>query len=71
MFKNIFPTNLKNRSFIVGSKSYGKMNFQKGRCRNYIARENGHFAYDLGIRRNQFCWIRDEKLLLGFKFHNL
>ena len=63
---NIFLTNLKNKSFVVGSKSYGQMNFQKGRYRVYIARENGHFANDLGIWRNHFCWIRDVKLLLGF-----
>ena len=44
------------------------MNFQKGRYGIYIAREIGHFAYDLGIRRNHFCWIRDVKLSLGFKF---
>ena len=67
---NTFLTNLKNQIFIAESKSYGQMNFQKGRYGAYIAREIGHFAYDLGIRRNHFCWIRDVKLLLGFKFHN-
>ena len=67
---NTFLTNLKNRSFIAGIKSYGQMNFQKGGYREYIALENRHFANDLGIRRNYFCWIRDVKLLLGFKFHN-
>ena len=67
---NTFLTNLKNQSFIAGSKSYGQMNFQKGRYRNYIARENGHFANDLGIRRNHICWVREVKLFLGFKFHN-
>ena len=67
---NIFLTNLKNRNFIAGIKSYGQMNFQKGRYRVYIALKNRHFANDLGIRRNHFCWIRDVKLLLGFKFHN-
>ena len=35
-----------------------------------IGRENGLFANDLGIRRNHFFWIRDVKLLLGFKFQN-
>ena len=67
---NTFLTNLKNWIFITKSKSYGQMNFQKGRYGIYIARENGHFANDLRIRRNQFCWIQDVKLLLGFKFHN-
>ena len=67
---NTFLTNLKNRIFIAESKSYGQMNFQNGRYGIYIARENGHFAYDLGIRRNHFCWVRDAKLLLDFKFHN-
>ena len=70
MLVNTFLTNLKNRIFIAESKSYGQMNFQKGRYEIYIASEIGHFAYDLGIRRNHFCWIRDVKLLLGFKFHN-
>ena len=70
MLVNTFLTNLKNRSFIAESKSYGQMNFQKGRYGIYIAREIGHFANDLGIRRNHFCWIRDVKLLLGLKFHN-
>ena len=46
------------------------MNFQIGRYIEYIAVENRYFAYDLGIRRNHFCWIWDVKLLLGFKFHN-
>ena len=67
---NISLTNPKNQDYIVGVKSYGQMNFQKGRYRVYIARENSHFANDLRIRRNHFCWIRDVKLLLGFKFHN-
>ena len=67
---NTFLTNLKNRIFIAERKSYGRMNFQQGRYGIYIAREIGHFAYDIGIRRNHFCWIRDVKLLLGFKFHN-
>ena len=35
-----------------------------------VALKNGNFANDLGFRRNHFCWIRDVKLLLGFKFHN-
>ena len=47
---NTFLTNLKNRSFIAGIKSYGQMNFQKGRYGVNIARENGHFANDLGFR---------------------
>ena len=34
------------------------------------ALKNGNFANDLGFRRNHFCWIRDVKLFLGFKFHN-
>ena len=46
------------------------MNFQKSRYGIYIAREIGHFANDLGIRRNHFCWVRDVKLLLRFRFHN-
>ena len=32
--------------------------------------KNSHFANDLGFQQNHFCWIRDVKLLLGFKFHN-
>ena len=60
--------NLKNRSFVAGSKSYGQMNFQKGRYGVYIAHENRHFANDLRIRRNHFCWIRDVKLLLVSNF---
>ena len=49
---------------------------QNSRCGIYIyfyfdkALKNGHFANDLGFRRNQFCWVRDVRLLLGFKFHN-
>ena len=35
------------------------------------ALKNGHFANDLGFRRNHFCWNRDVKLFLGFKFHNI
>ena len=46
---NIFLTNLKNQGFIAGIKSYGQMNFQKGRYREYIALENRHFANDLEI----------------------
>ena len=46
------------------------MNFQKGRYGIYIAREIGHFAYDLRIRRNHFCWIRDVKLLQDSKNYN-
>ena len=34
------------------------------------AHKNGNFANDLGFRRNHFCWIRDVKLLLGFKIRN-
>ena len=41
---NIFLTNLKNRGFIAEIKSYGQMNFQKGRYGIYIDREIGHFA---------------------------
>ena len=46
------------------------MNFLKSRYGVYIARENGHFANDLRIRRNHFCWIRDVMLLLDSKFRN-
>ena len=70
MLVNTFLTNLKNQIFIAESKSYGQMNFQKGRYGIYIARENGHFANDLRIRRNHFCWIQDVKLLLDSKIHN-
>ena len=56
--------------FRSGNKNYGQNNFQKGRYRIYIALKNRHFSNNLKIRRNHFCWIRDVKLLLGFKFHN-
>ena len=35
-----------------------------------IALKNGNFANDLSFRRNQFCWIRDVKLLLDSKIRN-
>ena len=35
-----------------------------------LALKNGSFANDLGFRRNHFFWIRDVKLLLGFKIRN-
>ena len=59
-----------NQGFIAGIKSYCQINFQKGRYREYIALENRHFGNDFRIRRNHFYWIRDVKLLLGFKSHN-
>ena len=36
----------------------------------FQALKNGNFINDLGFRRNHLCWVRDVKLLLGFKFHN-
>ena len=59
-----------NSNFHSGKQNLWPNEFQKGRYGIYIAREIGHFANDLRIRRNHFCWIRDVKLLLGFKFHN-
>ena len=61
--------NPKNRNFIAGIKSYVQLKFQNSRY-GILALKNGNFANDLGFRRNHFCWVRDVKLLLGFKFHN-
>ena len=66
---NIFPTNPKNWNFIAGIKSYAQLKIQNSRY-GISALENNRFANDLGFRRNHFCWIRDVKLLLGFKFPN-
>ena len=55
---------------------YVQFKIRNSRCGIYIyfyiykALKNGHFANDLGFRRNQFCWIRSVKLLLDSKFHN-
>ena len=69
LFENIFPTNPRNQNFIAGIKSYVQLKIQNSRY-GILALKNGNFANDLGFRRNHFCWIRDAKLLLGFKFHN-
>ena len=66
---NIFPTNPKNRNFLTGIKRYVQLKILNSRY-GIQALKNGHFANDLGFRRNQFCWVRGVKLLLGFKFHN-
>ena len=66
---NIFPTNPKNQDFIAGIKRYVQLKILNSRY-GIQALKNGHFANDLGFRRNHFCWIRSVKLLLGFKFHN-
>ena len=61
--------NPKNWNFIAGIKRYVQLKIQNSRY-GISAPENSHFANDLEFRRNHFCWIRDVKLLLGFKFHN-
>ena len=61
--------NLKNQNFIAGIKRYGKFKIQNSRY-GIQALKNGHFANDLEFRRNQFCWVRDVKLLLDSKFYN-
>ena len=66
---NIFLTNPTNRNLIAGIKRYVQLKIQNSRY-GILALKNGNFANDLGFRRNRFCWIRDVKLLLGFKFHN-
>ena len=66
---NIFPTNPKNQDFISGIKRYVQLKILNSRY-GIQALKNGHFANDLGFRRNQFWWVRDVRLLLGFKFHN-
>ena len=66
---NIFPTNPKNQKFVAGIKRYVQLKILNSRY-GIQALKNSNFANDLGFRRNQFCWVRDVKLLLGFKFHN-
>ena len=66
---DIFPTNLTNRNLIAGIKRYVQLKILNSRY-GIQALKNGHFANDLGFRRNHFCWIRDVKLLLNYKFHN-
>ena len=66
---NIFPTNPKNQKFVAGIKRYVQLKILNSRY-GIQALKNGHFANDLGFRRNQFCWVRDVKLLLDSKFHN-
>ena len=66
---NIFPTNPNNQNFIVGIKRYVQLKILNSRY-GIQALKNGHFANDLGFRRNQFCWVRGVKLLLDSKFHN-
>ena len=66
---NIFPTNLKNQNFIAGIIRYAQLKILNSRY-GIQALKNGHFANDLGFRRNHFCWVRDVKLLLDSKFHN-
>ena len=66
---NIFPTNPKNQNFIAGITRYVQLKILNSRYR-IQALKNRPFANDLGFRRNQFCWVRGVKLLLGFKFHN-
>ena len=65
----IFPTNPKNQDFISGIKRYVQLKILNSRY-GIQALKNGNFANDLGFLRSHFCWIRDVKLLLGFKFHN-
>ena len=48
---------------------YVQFKIRNSRC-GIQAFKNGHFANDLGFRRNQFCWVRDVKLLQDSKFHN-
>ena len=66
---NIFPTNPTNRDFILRIKRYVQLKILNSRY-GIQALKNGNFAYGLRFRRNHFCWVRDVKLLLGFKFHN-
>ena len=66
---NIFPMNPTNWNFLVGIKRYVQLKIQISRY-GILALKNGNFAHDLGFRRNHFCWIRDVKLLLGFKIRN-
>ena len=72
IFKSVYEylSNESEKSKFAGIKSYGQMNFHKGHYIEYRALKNRHFANDLCFRRNHFCWIRDVKLLLGFKIHN-
>ena len=66
---NIFLTNPTNQDFIAGIKRYVQLKILNSRY-GIQALKNENFANDLGFRRNQFCWVRDVKLLLGFRFHN-
>ena len=61
--------NPKNQNFIVGIKRYVQLKILNSRY-GIQALKNGNFANELGFRRNHFGWIRDVKLLLGFKFRN-
>ena len=61
--------NPKNQNFITRVKRYVLLKILNSRC-GIQALKNGHFASDLGFRRNHFCWIRDVILLLGFKIRN-
>ena len=60
---------MKNQNFIAGIKRYVQLKFQNSRY-GISAFKNGHFANDLGFRRNHFCWIRDVKLFKFRKFLN-
>ena len=70
LLEYIFPTNLKNWNFIAGIERYGQLNILNSQYRIVMALKNRNFANDLRFRRNHFCWVREVKLLLGFKFHN-
>ena len=61
--------NSTNRNLIAGIKRYVQLKILNSRY-GIQALKNEHFAYDLGFRRNHFCWVSDVKLLLDSKFHN-
>ena len=53
IFKSVYDylsNEFEKSKFHSGNQSYGQMNFQKGRYREYIALENRHFANNLKIR---------------------
>ena len=66
---NIFLTNPTNRNLIAGIKRYVQLKILNSRY-GIQALKNGHFANDLGFRRNHFCWVRDVDLFIDSKFHN-
>ena len=61
--------NPKNQNFIAGIKRHVQLKILNSRY-GIQALKNGHFANDLGFRRNHFCWIRDVESLQDSRNRN-